>query len=43
MLAFYLPWIAGLAILEMWVSGLEATYAAMPARKQMQATVILLE
>jgi hypothetical protein len=43
MLAFYLPWIVGLAILEMWVSGLEVTYAAMPARKQLKPTVILLE
>ena len=43
MLAFYLPWIVGLAILEMWVSGLEATYATMPARKQLKPTVILLE
>ena len=43
MLAFYLPWIVGLAILEMWVSGLKVTYAAMPARKQLKPTVILLE
>ena len=43
MLAFYLPWIVGLAILEIWVSSLEATYAVMPARKQMKPTVILLE
>ena len=43
MLAFYLPWIAGLAILEMWVSSLEAASAVMPARNQMKPTVILLE
>ena len=44
MLAFYLPVLIGLAILNMiWDAGISACGPLMPARKQASPTIILLE